>query len=49
MLIVKNHQKNVKSHEIVTVLQKGDFIGANKIDNDRNLNLNNWYYTQSDV
>ena len=49
LVLIKNHQKSVKLHEIITLLQRGDFVGANKLDNYRNSNLNNWYYCHTDV
>ena len=27
----------------------GDFVGAGRIDQFRNNNLNNWYYTHTDI
>lgn len=49
LLEVKNHQKNIKIHEIIAIKQRGDFIGGDQIDNNLNSNINSWYFTQSDV
>ena len=49
LMVIKNHQKNVFVHEILYMLKQGDFIGGNFLDNNRNLNLNNWYFTQTHV